>query len=54
MNRHYLKSFIPQDNLEGEEFTQALDMYMSEDRKITKMKIVLNVNPFSKEAMKHC
>ena len=45
------KFFIPEENLNSEEFTQALDMYMSEDRKITKMTIIFDVNPFSMEAM---
>ena len=43
--------YIPQDVLEGDDFTQALDMYMSDDRKMTTMNIVLDVNPYSKEAM---
>ncbi len=45
------KLYIPQDVLESEEFTEALDLYMSDDRTMTTMNIVLDVNPFSKEAM---
>lgn len=43
--------YIPQDVLEGDEFVESLDMYMSDDRKTTKMMIILDVNPYSKEAM---
>jgi len=43
--------YIPQEVLEGEEFTKSLEMYMSEDRSMTKMTIILDVNPYSKEAM---
>ena len=43
--------YIPQDVLEGEEFEESLNMYMSEDRTMTKMMIILDVNPYSKEAM---
>ncbi|MBD3107756.1 MMPL family transporter [Bacillus sp. AGMB 02131] len=42
---------IPEDVLTGEDFQKALDMYMSEDRTITSMRIILDVNPYSKEAM---
>ncbi|MGN1385603.1 MAG: MMPL family transporter, partial [Bacillus sp. (in: firmicutes)] len=43
--------YIPQDVLESEDFIQAMDMYMSEDRTMTSMNIILDVNPYSKEAM---
>ena len=43
--------YIPQDVLEGEEFEESLNMYMSNDRTTTKMMIILDVNPYSKEAM---
>lgn len=43
--------YIPQEVLEGEEFKESLDMYMSEDRQITKINIILDVNPYSQEAM---
>ncbi|UHA72470.1 MMPL family transporter [Paenibacillus sp. 481] len=45
------KFFIPQDVLESDDFKQALDMYMSPDRKTVQMNIMLKVNPYSKEAM---
>ncbi|WP_028594282.1 MMPL family transporter [Paenibacillus assamensis] len=45
------KFYIPQDVLKGEEFKQAMDMYMSSDRKTVQMNIMLDVNPYSKEAM---
>ncbi|MFC7687971.1 MMPL family transporter [Ureibacillus sp. GCM10028918] len=43
--------YIPQEVLEGDEFVESLNMYMSGDRTITKMTIILDVNPYSKEAM---
>lgn len=43
--------YIPQEVLDGEEFKESLDMYMSEDRKIAKINIILDVNPYSQEAM---
>lgn len=43
--------YIPQEVLEGEEFQQSLDLYMSDDRQTTKINIILDVNPYSKEAM---
>lgn len=43
--------YIPQEVLDGEEFAESLNMYMSEDRQTTKMMIILDVNPYSKEAM---
>lgn len=43
--------YLPQDVLESEDFIQAMDMYMSEDRTMTSMNIILDVNPYSKEAM---
>jgi RND superfamily putative drug exporter len=43
--------YIPQEVFEGDDFQQALDMYMSDDRMFTQMKIILAVNPYSKEAM---
>lgn len=45
------KLFIPQEILEGEDFRQALDMYMSSDRKTAEIRIILDVNPYSEEAM---
>lgn len=45
------KLFIPQDILEGEQFRQSLDMYMSNDRKTAEVRIILDVNPYTEEAM---
>lgn len=43
--------YIPQEVLDGEDFEESLDTYMSEDRTISSMTIILDVNPYSKEAM---
>lgn len=43
--------YIPQEVLEGDEFKDSMDAYMSSDRQITKLMIILEVNPYSKEAM---
>lgn len=45
------KFYIPQSVLESDDFKQSLDMYMSDDRKTAQMNIILDVNPYSKEAM---
>ncbi|NWL89643.1 MMPL family transporter [Paenibacillus sp. 79R4] len=45
------KLYIPREVMEGEEFQQSLDMFMSRDRKSTKVLIILDVNPFTEEAM---
>ncbi|MNI13779.1 putative membrane protein YdgH [compost metagenome] len=45
------KLFIPQEVLEGEDFQQSLDMYMSNDQMTTKILIILDVNPFTEDAM---
>ncbi|MEY9977364.1 X-X-X-Leu-X-X-Gly heptad repeat protein [Lysinibacillus sp. RC79] len=45
------KFYIPQDVLESDDFQKSLNMYMSDNRKIAKMSIILAVNPYSKEAM---
>lgn len=45
------KFYIPQEVLESDEFQKSLNMYMSDNRKIAQMSIILDVNPFSKEAM---
>ena len=45
------KFFIPEEVLTGDEFKESLDMYMSDDRKTMTMNIILEVNPYSKEAM---
>ena len=43
--------YIPQEILDGEDFEESLSMYMSDNRQTTKMMIILDVNPYSKEAM---
>ncbi|HDR8172520.1 TPA: MMPL family transporter [Bacillus thuringiensis] len=45
------KFYIPKEVLEGEDFQKALNTYMSHDRKTAKMTIILDANPYSKEAM---
>ncbi|GLC89061.1 MMPL family transporter [Lysinibacillus piscis] len=45
------KFYIPQDALKSTAFQSSLNMYMSDDRKTAKMGIILDVNPYSKEAM---
>jgi len=45
------KFFVPQDVLNSSDFQQALDMYMSDDRRTATMTIILKVNPYSAEAM---
>lgn len=43
--------FIPEEALTNEVFKKSLDAFMSEDRKITKMTIVLEDDPYSDEAL---
>ncbi|GGA29584.1 membrane protein [Paenibacillus physcomitrellae] len=43
--------YIPDDVLHGAEFQQSLDTYMSGNRKIAEISIILDDNPYSKEAM---
>ncbi|GAA0328187.1 MMPL family transporter [Bacillus carboniphilus] len=43
--------YIPDEVLNSEEFKQALDTYMSVDRKVTTLDIVFEVNPYSNEAI---
>lgn len=45
------KLYMPKDVLVSDEFQKSLNMYMSDNRKITQMGIILDVNPYSKEAM---
>ena len=44
--------FIPKEALTNKDFKQSLDTFMSEDRKITKMLVVLDNDPYSNEAQK--
>lgn len=43
--------FIPKEALTNDEFKYSLDAFMSKDRKITKMTIVLSDDPYSNEAL---
>lgn len=43
--------YIPAEVLEGEEFRQAVEMYMSEDRQMVRMMVILEENPYTQEAM---
>ena len=43
--------FVPEDVLQGENFQKALDTYMSDDRKTARFTVILDVDPFSTEAM---
>ncbi|XID92796.1 MMPL family transporter [Paenibacillaceae bacterium WGS1546] len=45
------KFYIPREVLAGEEFQSSIAEYMSEDRRTARMMIVLEVNPYSEEAM---
>lgn len=45
------KFYVPQDILEGAEFQEALNMYMSDNRQFATMTIILEANPYSQEAM---
>jgi len=49
---HTNKSFfIPKEALTNKDFKKSLDAFMSEDRKITKMTVVLSHDPYSNEAL---
>ncbi|PFN98063.1 hypothetical protein COJ85_21305 [Bacillus sp. AFS076308] len=43
--------FIPKEALTDKNFKKSLDAFMSNDRKVTKMTIVLKADPYSKEAL---
>ncbi|USK71977.1 MMPL family transporter [Peribacillus asahii] len=43
--------YIPKEVMKSEDFQKALDMYMSSDRQTVRMNIILDVNPYSAEAM---
>lgn len=43
--------FIPKEALEAEEFKTSLDTFMSDDRKVTKMMVILKEDPYSMGAM---
>ncbi|MFC0301195.1 MMPL family transporter [Virgibacillus soli] len=44
--------FIPKEALTNNEFKDSLDAFMSHDRTITKMTIILNDDPYSNDALK--
>jgi putative drug exporter of the RND superfamily len=43
--------FIPKEALTNNNFKKSLNMFMSNDRKITKMTIILDNDPYSKQAL---
>lgn len=43
--------YIPQDVLEGKDFAQVLDVYLSKDRKVMTLDVVFNKNPYSISAI---
>jgi len=43
--------YIPQDVLNSKDFEQALNAYMSKDRKVMTMDVVFNKNPYSNKAI---
>jgi len=42
---------LPEEAIASEEFRQALDMYMSDDRRTVKFEVILEHHPYSVEAM---
>ncbi|WEG14565.1 MMPL family transporter [Pullulanibacillus sp. KACC 23026] len=44
--------FIPKEALTNKDFKQSMDAYMSDNRKITKLTIILKADPYSKDALK--
>ncbi|MFL6559478.1 MAG: MMPL family transporter, partial [Bacillus sp. (in: firmicutes)] len=43
--------YIPQDVLDSKDFEQALNAYMSNDRKVMTIDVIFNKNPYSNEAI---
>lgn len=43
--------FIPEDRINSQDFEKAMNMYLSDDRTITKINVILNIDPYSEEAM---
>ncbi|WP_210365278.1 MMPL family transporter [Bacillus sp. REN3] len=43
--------YLPEEALDNEEFTQVFDVYMSKDRKVMTMDVILEANPYSNEAI---
>ncbi len=44
--------YIPQEVLNGKDFSKVLDTYLSKDRKVMTMDVVFTKNPYSNEAIK--
>nr|WP_253944811.1 MMPL family transporter [Paenibacillus sp. NEAU-GSW1] len=51
-NKQMTGWFIPEEAIEEQEFQQALDIYLSEDRKTAKFDVVFSDNPYERETMK--
>ncbi|WLV24956.1 MMPL family transporter [Aciduricibacillus chroicocephali] len=43
--------YIPEDAIKDKGFKQGTEMYLSNDKKITKFEVILDYNPYSKSAM---
>lgn len=43
--------YLPEEVLESEDFKQALDGYLSEDRKVMTLNVIFEANPYSNEAI---
>lgn len=43
--------YLPEEVLQSEDFAQVLDVYLSDDRKVMTLDVVLEENPYSNEAM---
>lgn len=43
--------YLPEEALESEDFKQALDAYMSNDRKVMTLDVIFKANPYSNEAI---
>ncbi|MEH6955249.1 MMPL family transporter [Neobacillus drentensis] len=43
--------YIPQEVLDGKDFEQSLNAYMSNDRKVMTIDVILNKNPYSNQAI---
>ncbi|PGT88879.1 MMPL family transporter [Bacillus sp. AFS040349] len=43
--------YLPEEVLESEDFEQALDTYLSDDRKVMTLDVIFKANPYSNEAI---
>ncbi len=50
-NRQMTGWFLPEEALDKKEFQSALDVYMSEDRKLAKFEVVFEGNPYATETL---